>query len=159
MSNTNTPNIRLGLCCLNTQLRDQKPTIFCSRGMILKTAIEMGMPEIQRRAILNLKDVIKMLDWNENVNGLHILNYILSLPRHEIKKINLNNNEFFYLIKKLDINQLNEKGENILYNIVIYLVIIDNKIIRLLIFANIYMCITNRFRYVNNESKYINGLL
>ena len=30
-------NIRLGLCCLNTELRDQKPQIFCSRTMIRRT--------------------------------------------------------------------------------------------------------------------------
>lgn len=60
----------------------------------------------------------KIADFNENVNGVHILNYILNLPRHEIKKIDLNAEEFFYLIKKVDINQLNEKGENVLYNIV-----------------------------------------
>ena len=30
-------SIQLGLCCLNTQLRGQKPPIFCSRRVIIKT--------------------------------------------------------------------------------------------------------------------------
>lgn len=62
---TTNPRIRLGLCCLNMTLRDQKPSIFASRGITLKKAVELDFSEIQARAIQNLKDLIKMIEWNE----------------------------------------------------------------------------------------------
>lgn len=34
--------IQLGLCCLNTQLRSQKPSVFASRTIILKTLADKG---------------------------------------------------------------------------------------------------------------------
>ena len=39
-------DIQLGLCCLNTHLRDQKPTVFCSRTMIQKT--------VKKKVLMNL---------------------------------------------------------------------------------------------------------
>ncbi len=65
LSPTTNPRIRLGLCCLNMTLREQKPSIFASRGITLKKAMELDMPEIQARAIQNLKDLIEMIKWNE----------------------------------------------------------------------------------------------
>lgn len=65
MDPTTNPRIRLGLCCLNMTLREQKPTIFASRGIILKKAMELGIEEIQARATENLKDLLKMIEWNE----------------------------------------------------------------------------------------------
>ena len=35
--------IQLGLCCLNIELRECKPTVFSSRSVILKTLIEKGV--------------------------------------------------------------------------------------------------------------------
>ena len=63
---TTNPRIRLGLCCLNMTLREQKPTIFASRTIVLKKAMELGMEEIQSRAIQNLKDLKRMIEWNES---------------------------------------------------------------------------------------------
>ena len=34
--------IQLGLCCLNTELRAQKPSVFASRTIILKTLADKG---------------------------------------------------------------------------------------------------------------------
>jgi UV DNA damage endonuclease len=65
MEPTTNPRIRLGLCCLNTTLRAQKPSIFASRGITLKKAMELDMSEIQRRALENLDDLYKMIEWNE----------------------------------------------------------------------------------------------
>ena len=65
MDPTTNPRIRLGLCCLNTTLRAQKPSIFASRGITLKKAMELDMSEIQRRALENLDDLYKMIEWNE----------------------------------------------------------------------------------------------
>ena len=62
---TTNPRIRLGLCCLNMTLREQKPSIFASRGITLKKAVELDMSEIQTRALQNLDDLITMIEWNE----------------------------------------------------------------------------------------------
>jgi UV DNA damage endonuclease len=64
-SPTTNPEIRLGLCCLNISLKENKPPIYPSRTIILKKVVELGFEEIQRRAILNLKDLIYMIHWNE----------------------------------------------------------------------------------------------
>ena len=51
-------DIQLGLCCLNTELREKKPTVFCSRTMIQKTVKEKGIDELKRRVLLNLDDLL-----------------------------------------------------------------------------------------------------
>lgn len=63
--------IQLGLCCLNTTLRSQKPSIFSSRTMILRTLKEKGIDELKMRVIQNLKDTIKLIEWNEQ-NGIKV---------------------------------------------------------------------------------------
>ena len=35
--------IQLGLCCMNTVLREQKPPVFSSRKMIIKSIQEKGI--------------------------------------------------------------------------------------------------------------------
>ena len=57
--------IQLGLCCLNTILRGQKPPIFASRKMIIRTIKEKGISELKEKIIQNLRDVLTMMDWNE----------------------------------------------------------------------------------------------
>ena len=61
--------IQLGLCCLNTILRKQKPPIFASRSIILKTFKEKGIDHLQEKIIQNLTDILTMMDWNE-ANGI-----------------------------------------------------------------------------------------
>jgi UV DNA damage endonuclease len=68
MEPTTNPRIRLGLCCLNTTLRAQKPSVFASRGITLKKAMELDMGEIQKRALENLDDLFTMIEWNEEHN-------------------------------------------------------------------------------------------
>lgn len=68
LSPTTNPRIRLGLVCLNMTLREQKPTIFASRNITLKKAVELDMPAIEERAIQNIKDLISMIKWNEQHN-------------------------------------------------------------------------------------------
>ena len=63
--------IQLGLCCLNLTLRAQKPTVFASRSIILKTLQEKGIDNLKNKIIENLKDVLKMMDWNEE-NGIKV---------------------------------------------------------------------------------------
>jgi len=55
-------NVQLGLCCINTKLREKN--IFCSRSLIMKNAISKGVEEIQRLSILNLVDLIYMIKYN-----------------------------------------------------------------------------------------------
>ena len=53
--------LRLGLCCLNTQLRKQRPPIFSSRTCSRRTfPIELAM----ERALTNCRDLLLMIEWN-----------------------------------------------------------------------------------------------
>ena len=63
--------VQLGLCCLNTVLRAQKPPIFASRSAILKTVETKGVAHLEKLIIQNLKDVLTMMDWNEE-NGIKV---------------------------------------------------------------------------------------
>lgn len=59
---TNKTQINLGLCCINTVLRAQKPPIFCSRTCIRKT---YSVERAQNLALQNIKDIKTMIEWNE----------------------------------------------------------------------------------------------
>lgn len=63
--------VQLGLCCLNTILRAQKPPVFASRSAILKTVETKGVEHLEKLIIQNLKDVLTMMDWNEE-NGIKV---------------------------------------------------------------------------------------
>jgi UV damage endonuclease UvdE len=55
-------SVQLGLCCINTQLHARK--IFCSRTIRLDTVNKLGLCELQRRSLLNCKDLLTHLKWN-----------------------------------------------------------------------------------------------
>ena len=63
--------IQLGLCCLNTKLRQQRPSIFPSRTMRLKTLRVKGDQEAKDRALANLMDIERMIHWNQQ-NDIHV---------------------------------------------------------------------------------------
>uniref|UniRef100_A0A6C0JHN9 UV damage repair endonuclease n=1 Tax=viral metagenome TaxID=1070528 RepID=A0A6C0JHN9_9ZZZZ len=63
--------IQLGLCCLNTELREQKPPIFASRSCIMRTFNEKGIRYVQNLCLQNLDDILKMIEWNE-LNGIKV---------------------------------------------------------------------------------------
>jgi UV DNA damage endonuclease len=69
MSSNN--SIQLGLCCINTVLRQQKPPIFSSRSVILKTIETKGIDHLKEKIIKNLENVLTMMDWNEE-NGIKV---------------------------------------------------------------------------------------
>ena len=48
MSSENKP-IQLGLCCLNTTLRQRKPTVFSSRTMIVRSILEKGVDTLKKK--------------------------------------------------------------------------------------------------------------
>jgi UV DNA damage endonuclease len=54
--------LQLGLCCINTQLRVQKPPVFCSRSCIRKT---FTVEHAKKLASQNTRDIATMIEWNE----------------------------------------------------------------------------------------------
>lgn len=78
--------IQLGLCCLNIELREKKPTIFSSRRVTLKTLEEKGIDNLKNKIINNLKDVLKMIQWNED-NGIKVFRLSSEIfPHYSNKK-------------------------------------------------------------------------
>lgn len=78
--------IQLGICCINTILRSQKPPIFSSRRMIVKTVKEKGIDELKKLIIQNLEDTLIMMDWNEN-NGIKVFRLSSELFPHKTNKL------------------------------------------------------------------------
>ncbi len=74
--------IQLGLCCLNITLRESKPTVFCSRKMIIRSVIQRGIDALKQKILENLDDVIKMMTWNEN-NGIRVFRLSSELFPHK----------------------------------------------------------------------------
>jgi len=62
-------HIDLGLCCINMGLREQKPSIFVNRTCRLSTAEEKGIEYVKKLALDNVKDCLKLIEWNEK-NGI-----------------------------------------------------------------------------------------
>ena len=54
--------VRLGYCCINLSLADQKIT--ANRGMIKRTFQEKGPAYCGELAHQNVKDILKILQWN-----------------------------------------------------------------------------------------------
>ena len=73
--------VQLGLCCLNTTLRAQKPSIFCSRKMIIRKIQENGINALKLKIIQNLNDLYEMIKWNEK-NGIKVLRISSELFPH-----------------------------------------------------------------------------
>lgn len=63
-------SINLGLCCINTILRNQKPPIYSSRSMILKSFETKGMDHLKALIRQNLEDTLQLIEWNyqHNIN-------------------------------------------------------------------------------------------
>ena len=107
---SNNKPIQLGLCCLNTQLRVQKPPIFASRKMIIRTIEEKGIDCLKEKIIQNLKDILVMMDWNEN-NGIKVFRLSSELFPHKSNPKVLDY-EYDFAIDLLD--KIGEKSK--LYN-------------------------------------------
>lgn len=73
--------VQLGLCCMNTTLRAQKPSVYAARTMIVRTVKEKGIDELKRRITLNLQDLLTMIDWNEE-NGIKVFRLSSELFPH-----------------------------------------------------------------------------
>ena len=74
--------VQLGLCCLNTILRSQKPSVFCSRKMIIRKIEELGIEPLKLKILQNLADLYKLIQWNEE-NGIKVLRISSELFPHK----------------------------------------------------------------------------
>ena len=59
---------RLGYACICTKLRNQKPPVFSSRGVVKKTIEREGIEVVGFRALQNCRDLLAILKWNESKN-------------------------------------------------------------------------------------------
>ena len=75
-------SIQLGLCCLNTILRERSPPIYSSRRMIIRTIKEKGINALTDKIIQNLKDTIQLIRWNE-INGIKVFRISSELFPHK----------------------------------------------------------------------------
>lgn len=73
--------VQLGLCCLNITLRSQKPSVFCSRKMIIRKIEEDGIQSLKLKIIQNLNDLYEMIKWNEQ-HGIKVLRISSELFPH-----------------------------------------------------------------------------
>lgn len=60
-----------GYCCINTTLRTEKPSITTNRSMIKRTYAEKGIVYASELALQNVKDLVKIINWN-NQNGVKL---------------------------------------------------------------------------------------
>lgn len=74
--------VQLGLCCMNTTLKKQKPPVYAARRIIVRIIDEKGIDELKRRIIANLEDLYKMLEWNE-ANGIRVFRLSSELFQHK----------------------------------------------------------------------------
>ena len=74
--------VQLGLCCMNSMLRSQKPSIFASRKMIIRSVEEKGIDALKEKIIQNLEDVLSLMDWNEQ-NGIKVFRLSSELFPHK----------------------------------------------------------------------------
>jgi len=75
-------SIQLGLCCMNTTLQSQKPSITSSRTVRLNTLETKGFEILKSKIIQNLKDTLVMIDWNEK-NGIKVFRVSSELFPHK----------------------------------------------------------------------------
>ena len=74
--------VQLGLCCMNTTLKKQKPPVYAARRIIVRIIDEKGIDELKRRILANLEDLYKMLEWNE-ANGIRVFRLSSELFQHK----------------------------------------------------------------------------
>lgn len=74
--------VQLGLCCMNTTLKKQKPAVYCSRRLIMRTIQEKGIEVLKDKIIQNLDDLLVMIQWNED-NGIKVFRLSSELFVHK----------------------------------------------------------------------------
>lgn len=95
-------SIQLGLCCLNITLKNQNPSIYPSRKIIVRIIERDGINELRCRVLKNLEDLLRMVHWNEQ-NGIKVFRLSSELFMHytnpKIEKYELT--EFKELLKMI----------------------------------------------------------
>ena len=74
--------VQLGLCCLNTEMRSQKPPVFSSRKMIIRKIEEDGIDALKEKILQNLRDTLTLMDWNET-HGIKVFRLSSELFPHK----------------------------------------------------------------------------
>ena len=62
--------MRIGYACINMTLSGQRPKITTNRSMIKKTFLSKGIDYASELSLLNVVDLIKIIQWNED-NGIN----------------------------------------------------------------------------------------
>jgi len=57
---------KYGYCCINMTLAESKEKITTNRGMVKKTFLERGMDYASDLALLNVRDLKKIIEWNHS---------------------------------------------------------------------------------------------
>lgn len=70
--------MKIGYACINMTLGSQKPKITTNRSMIKKTFDEKGIEYASFLALQNVKDLVKIIDWNSNNKDCKIQFYRMS---------------------------------------------------------------------------------
>jgi len=67
---------------MNTVLRSQKPPVFSSRSIVLKTFETKGIEHLKEKIIQNLKDTMVLMEWNKK-NNIHVFRLSSDLFPHK----------------------------------------------------------------------------
>lgn len=94
-------NIKLGYCCLNTELRTKD--IFSSRTCRLETIKNCGIQHSYKLAKQNLLDTIKIIKWNYNNNiyNFRISSELFPFATHINYRSNYDINQFQSLLTEI----------------------------------------------------------
>ena len=106
-----THKIQLGVCCIINKLRNQKPPIFSSRKMIIRSVKEKGIDALKEKILQNLRDTLVMLDWLKD-NNLNVFRLSSELFPH---KTNPKVEDYTYDFAKDLLKQIGQKAKD--YNI------------------------------------------
>ena len=121
--------LSLGLCCINTELRNQKIPIYCSRTCIRKN---FSVEKAKELALSNVKDISKLIEWNKehNIRCLRLSSdmfphftdketekYTIDFTQDELKKAGDLANELKHRIVMHpgQYNQVGAKDKNVFY--------------------------------------------
>ena len=63
--NSHYPQINLGYCCSSMTLRALKPSVYTNRTCVKRTFLAKGLPHVSGLALQNVRDLLKVLQWNE----------------------------------------------------------------------------------------------
>ena len=74
--------VQLGLCCMNITLKKKPVPVYAARRIIVRMIDKLGIEELKRRILQNLKDLLVMLEWNEN-NGIRVFRLSSEMFQHK----------------------------------------------------------------------------